>query len=68
MNVEIQLRRTLGQDLRKALDRNELHIVYQPRVSLENGGIIALEALMRWQHPARGAVPPVAFPWPRPRA
>ncbi len=48
-------------DLRVALDRNELIIHYQPVVSLESGQLRGFEALVRWHHPQRGALPPSEF-------
>jgi EAL domain-containing protein (putative c-di-GMP-specific phosphodiesterase class I) len=44
-----------------ALDRNELALVYQPKVWLESGEIGGVEALIRWQHPLRGTIPPLEF-------
>ena len=51
----------LEHDLRKALDANELALHYQPIISLETGGLIAFEALLRWQHPELGPVSPMDF-------
>ena len=51
----------LEADLRRALDRNELQVGYQPIVSLANGEITGFEALARWNHPQRGPIPPSAF-------
>ncbi len=51
----------LESDLRRALERNEISLVYQPIVRLENGNIAGFEALMRWEHPSRGAIPPSEF-------
>ena len=48
-------------DLRHALDRDELFLVYQPRIDLRSGAIIGVEALLRWQHPDHGLVPPAKF-------
>jgi diguanylate cyclase (GGDEF)-like protein len=54
-------RLTLLGDLRRALDRGELVLHYQPKVSLSTGDVCGVEALIRWQHPDRGLVPPDAF-------
>ncbi|QYO62923.1 EAL domain-containing protein [Leptolyngbya sp. 7M] len=51
----------LEMDLRRALDRQECHLVYQPRVELLSGRIVGAEALVRWQHPTRGLVSPAQF-------
>jgi diguanylate cyclase (GGDEF)-like protein len=47
--------------LRKAIDRDELHLYYQPRVNVATGQIIGAEALIRWTHPQMGRVPPETF-------
>ena len=47
--------------LRLALERGEFRVFYQPLVSLDTGGIVAFEALLRWMHPVRGLVPPLEF-------
>jgi len=54
-------RLALEGDLRGALDRNELQLHYQPLVSLADGEIVGVEALLRWTHPTRGPVSPVDF-------
>ena len=51
----------LENDLRRAIAREELRLQYQPIVSLATGDIVGFEALVRWQHPTRGLVPPLAF-------
>ncbi len=54
-------RLTLETDLRKAIERNELVLYYQPQVDTLTGSVIGAEALMRWQHPEQGLVPPFKF-------
>ncbi|WP_432824645.1 putative bifunctional diguanylate cyclase/phosphodiesterase [Dactylosporangium sp. CA-092794] len=51
----------LGAQLRRALDAGQLHMVYQPIVTLPSGATTGVEALVRWSHPDRGAVPPSVF-------
>mgnify|MGYP001270271366 CR=1 FL=1 len=48
-------------DLRRAIERRELSMVYQPIVRLSDGEIAGFEALMRWEHPRRGSIPPSEF-------
>ncbi len=54
-------RLALMSDLRKAVDNEELALIYQPKVALGETGEHHVEALVRWQHPARGLVPPSEF-------
>ncbi|WP_320194589.1 bifunctional diguanylate cyclase/phosphodiesterase [Agrobacterium rosae] len=61
MDQETKERRRLESDLRQAISRNELELLYQPVHSVENGEVASYEALVRWQHPTRGAVPPDVF-------
>jgi diguanylate cyclase (GGDEF)-like protein/PAS domain S-box-containing protein len=51
----------LEADLRRAIQQEELRVYYQPVISLTNGRIMGTEALLRWQHPKRGVLPPSAF-------
>jgi diguanylate cyclase (GGDEF)-like protein len=61
MSAETLERVELENDLRRALERDELRLVYQPLVDLATDRIVGLEALVRWQHPTRGLVPPLSF-------
>jgi diguanylate cyclase (GGDEF)-like protein/PAS domain S-box-containing protein len=61
MNVPIMEQLTLEHSLGMALDRNELFLVYQPQVDIRTKTITGLEALLRWQHPTLGLVPPAKF-------
>lgn len=54
-------RLTLESELRRAAERNELELHYQPKVLLQNGMIVGSEALLRWRHPQRGMVRPDQF-------
>nr|WP_247876655.1 phosphodiesterase PdeA [Ochrobactrum sp. CM-21-5] len=51
----------LESDLRRALERDEINLVYQPIVKLDEGTIAGFEALMRWEHPRRGTISPSEF-------
>lgn len=51
----------IESDLRRAVERNELNVVYQPIVRLSDMKIAGFEALMRWEHPRRGPIPPSEF-------
>jgi diguanylate cyclase (GGDEF)-like protein len=51
----------LENDLRKALERRELELHYQPKVDVRSGATTGMEALVRWRHPERGLIPPNDF-------
>jgi diguanylate cyclase (GGDEF)-like protein/PAS domain S-box-containing protein len=61
MNVRAVERQSMEVDLRRALDRQELTLNYQPKVDLKTGAIAGAEALLRWTHPTRGFVSPAVF-------
>jgi diguanylate cyclase (GGDEF)-like protein len=61
MGSEVRDRRQLEHDLRQAVARNELSLVYQPQSDITNGQMVGFEALLRWRHPARGSVSPSVF-------
>ena len=61
MNSQALDQLVLANDLYRALNRSEFLLHYQPQVNLKTGQIVAMEALVRWQHPIRGLVPPGQF-------
>ncbi|WP_284638090.1 sensor domain-containing protein [Paenibacillus silviterrae] len=61
MGQQIFERFSLEKDLRKAFERRELEVYYQPLVSVSSQNVIGLEALLRWNHPIKGYIPPVEF-------
>ncbi|WP_414517804.1 EAL domain-containing protein [Nostoc sp. PCC 9305] len=61
MYTKALVRLQLENDLRRAIERQEFQLYYQPIVSLTNGRLIGFEALIRWQHPERGFVSPTDF-------
>jgi diguanylate cyclase (GGDEF)-like protein len=61
MDEELQERRAMEADLRKALSAGEFELHYQPVINLESGGIRGFEALIRWRHPEKGLIPPANF-------
>jgi diguanylate cyclase (GGDEF)-like protein/PAS domain S-box-containing protein len=60
MDQELRDRRLLQHDLRQALEQNQLLVYFQPQARM-NGEVIGFEALLRWNHPTRGFVPPDQF-------
>jgi EAL domain-containing protein (putative c-di-GMP-specific phosphodiesterase class I) len=61
MNVHTLERLAMESDLRRALERNEFVLHYQPKIDLDSGAISGMEALVRWRHPVRGLVQPDQF-------
>jgi diguanylate cyclase (GGDEF)-like protein/PAS domain S-box-containing protein len=61
MNVHLMERLSLESGLRRAMERGELTLLYQPKVSVRDGQVSGMEALMRWQHPTQGMISPAEF-------
>jgi diguanylate cyclase (GGDEF)-like protein len=61
MQEEAQSRHALEWALRRAVERHEFELVYQPQISLRTGTVIGVEALLRWKSPARGLLTPYHF-------
>ena len=61
LNARVHEKFLLREELRNAVARSELVLHYQPQVDLRTGRVFALEALVRWQHPKFGLVPPIKF-------
>jgi diguanylate cyclase (GGDEF)-like protein len=61
MNANSGERVAMESDLRHALERDELFLHYQPCIDATNGRTVGMEALVRWQHPTRGLIPPDRF-------
>jgi EAL domain-containing protein (putative c-di-GMP-specific phosphodiesterase class I) len=61
MNVRAVERQSIEESLRRAVERQEFALHYQPKINLSTGAITGAEALIRWTHPTRGSVPPIQF-------
>jgi diguanylate cyclase (GGDEF)-like protein/PAS domain S-box-containing protein len=61
MGAEVRDRRLLEHDLRHAISRRELRLVYQPYKDIKSDSVVGFEALLRWQHATRGEISPVLF-------
>ena len=61
INEQVMERLTLARGLRSALEKEQLFLVYQPQLEIATGRITGLEAILRWQHPELGLVPPDRF-------
>src|SRR6202163_1662298 len=61
MNLKAVERQSLEGNLRRAFEREEFLLHYQPKVNLDSGQITGVEALIRWQHPSRGLMLPAQF-------
>ena len=61
MEAQAKKKLILEGDIRKALDRNEFVLYYQPKLGLDSETIVGFESLIRWNHPTQGLVPPLDF-------
>ncbi len=61
LNVRVSELFTLGNELRRALEREEFVLHYQPQIDLNTRRLIGVEALIRWRHPERGLIAPITF-------
>ncbi len=61
MDLAARTRQQLEHDLRRAIQRNELRVYYQPEVEIDTGRLVGMEALVRWEHPTRGLIAPAEF-------
>jgi diguanylate cyclase (GGDEF)-like protein len=61
MNADLVQRKELEHDLREAIENEGLHLLYQPVFSADGEKVVGVEALARWNHPTRGAIPPTEF-------
>ena len=61
MGAEVRDRRMVEHDLRLAISRDELWLVYQPQLDIQAGKVVGFEALLRWKHPSRGEISPGVF-------
>ena len=61
LDEQTQQRMIIGKELRRAIERDEFELYYQPQVEVRSGSMVGLEALIRWNHPKRGLVLPAAF-------
>jgi len=61
MNEQERMRKLVDDELRGAIERDELTLVYQPQVHADTGRIASVEALVRWRHPVHGMISPIMF-------
>jgi diguanylate cyclase len=63
IQARVQERVEMERQLRRSVDEGDFRLLFQPQVDLRSGEIVGLEALLRWDHPARGLIEPVEFLW-----
>ncbi len=61
MDRALQLKRVVAEDLRNAIENDELRLHFQPQVSADGNKLLGVEALVRWNHPVHGNIPPAEF-------
>jgi len=61
ISVQVARRFEIEAGLRRGLDRGEFELHYQPKVALDSGKLLGVEALIRWRHPEKGIIPPLDF-------
>ena len=61
MGQDVEIRRAVELDLREAIEKDQLSLFYQPIVTAATEDVAGVEALLRWQHPTRGNIPPMTF-------
>ena len=61
MAAAVETRVDIERELRKAVDRDQFVLYYQPQVDVQTGKVVGVEALVRWEHPERGLIPPLDF-------
>ena len=61
MEAQMSHRLAMESELRRAIERDELVLHFQPQADLASGSVVGMEALVRWQHPERGLLPPSEF-------
>ena len=61
LTAQAEHRLEMEQDLRLAIDNDEMELHYQPQVNIRNGRMVGVEALVRWRHPSKGLISPIEF-------
>jgi diguanylate cyclase (GGDEF)-like protein/PAS domain S-box-containing protein len=61
MSTHVHRRVVLENELRRAVERGQMYVLYQPQIDLRSGEMVGVEALARWRHPTLGNVPPTTF-------